>query len=69
MNPIRDLLDERSELLKQRKRLHRKYHRTSASTIDGMIARNSYAKEANALVDEIYTLTDKYNRMIEVVNQ
>ena len=62
---IQALLDERSDLLKQRKRLHDKYRRTSASTIDGMIARNNYAKEANALADEIDALTDKYNAMIE----
>ena len=64
---IQTLLDERNELLKQRKRLHDKYRRTSASTLDGMIARNNYAKEANTLADEIDILTDKYNAMIKEI--
>ena len=64
---IQALLDERSDLLKQRKRLHDKYRRTSASTVDGMIARNNYAKEANALADEIDILTDKYNAMLKEI--
>lgn len=67
MTTIQVLLDERSDLLKQRKRLLDRHRRTSASTIDGMIARNNYAKEANALADEIDILTDKYNAMIKEI--
>ena len=67
MTTIQSLLDERNELLKQRKHFYDKYRRTSASSIDGLIARNNYAKEANALADEIDILTDKYNAMIEAI--
>ena len=67
MTTIQALLDERSDLIKQRKRLLDRYRRTSASTIDGLIARNNYAREANALADEIDILTDKYNDLIKEI--
>ena len=67
MTTIQSLLDERSVLLKQRELLHRRYYRTSASTIDGLIARNKHAREANTLADEIDILTDKYNAMIKEI--